>query len=188
MMLKYGSDAIPPRPKTVREKAAEMAALTEEEKRKRQCCFTGHRPEKLSRPVDDIKIDLENEIIAAIREGYRTFITGMARGTDIWAGNIVVRLKEDFPDLRLIAAVPFPSFSKNWDPEWQSLFRTLLDKADLVRTICPKYSFEVYQIRNQWMINHSSKMIAIYDGKAGGTRNALQYAGKCGLQIRCLPG
>lgn len=38
----------------------------EAEKRRFRCCFTGHRPQKLTRPVDDIKIDLENEIIASV--------------------------------------------------------------------------------------------------------------------------
>jgi hypothetical protein len=28
--------------------------MTEQEKRKRRCCFTGHRPEKLDRPEAEI--------------------------------------------------------------------------------------------------------------------------------------
>jgi len=112
-----GAAVLPPRLKTAKEKAATLAALTEEEKKKTRCCFTGHRPQKLQRPVDDIKVDLENEILHAIADGYTTFITGMAYGTDIWAGNIVVRLKDRFPDLKLIAAVPFPGFADEWDEE-----------------------------------------------------------------------
>ena len=187
-MIEYGSEAIPPRPKTAREKAAELAAKTEEEKRRARCCFTGHRPQKLTRPVDDIKVDLENEILHAIADGYTTFITGMAPGTDIWAGKTVVRLKDRFPDLKLIAAVPYPGFADAWNVEWREKYECLLAKADLVKTICPEYSEAAYRLRNQWMVDHSSRAIAVYDGKAGGTRNTIEYARKNGVLVRSLAG
>ena len=187
-MTEYGSDVLPPRPKTAKEKAAARAALTEEEKRKVRCCFTGHRPQKLRRPVDDIKVDLENEILAAIKDGYRTFITGMAYGTDIWAGNIVLRLKDRFPELRLIAAVPFPGFSDGWDEEWKKKYDHLLAGADLVKVICPEYSDEAYHLRNRWMVNHSSRLIGICNGQPGGTMNTIQYARAAKITVRYLKG
>lgn len=161
---------------------------TEAEKRRFRCCFTGHRPQKLTRPVDDIKIDLENEIIASIQEGYTTFITGMACGTDIWAGRIVVRLKDRFPDIRLIAAIPFPEFSDKWEPEWQDRCQLLLSQADLVKTICPDYRETAYMERNAWLVDHSAKLIAVYDGSPGGTRNTIRYARKNGIPVRYLKG
>ena len=187
-MNEYGSDVLPPRPKTAREKAAALSALTEEEKKKARCCFTGHRPQKLQRPIDDIKVDLENEILAAIKDGYTTFITGMAYGTDIWAGSIVVRLKDRYPDIKLIAAIPFPEFSNNWDEEWKKKYDRLLASADLVKVICPEYHDGVYQLRNQWMVNHCSRLIGIYNGQPGGTRNTINYARSAKLTVKCLRG
>ncbi len=186
--IKSGADVLPSRPKTAREKLAELAALTEEDKRKTRCCFTGHRPQKLKRPVDDIKVDLENEILKAVADGYTTFITGMAYGTDIWAGNIVVRLKDRFPDLKLIAAVPFPSFSEAWSEEWKDKYERLLEKADLVKNISSEYSDNAYQERNKWMVDHSSRIIAVYDGTAGGTRNTISYARKAKITVKYLRG
>ena len=74
-----------------------------------RCCFTGHRPSRLLRPEDDIRVDLENSILASVRECCHSFISGMACGVDIWAAEIVVRMKDQFPDLNLhlIAAIPF---------------------------------------------------------------------------------
>ena len=187
-MTEYGFEAIPPRPQTAREKAAARNAMTEEEKRGKRCCFTGHRPGKLSRPVDDIKVDLENEILASINGGYTTFITGMACGTDIWAGNIVVRLKDRFPDLRLIAAVPFPAFPEGWPAPWRERYGQLLRAADLVRVISPEYHDAAYALRNRWMIDHSAKLIAVYNGRPGGTRNTIAYARESRKIVTCLPG
>ena len=177
-----------PRPQTVKEKAAALAAMTEDDKRKKRCCFTGLRPQKLTRPIDDIKVDLENEILRAVADGYTTFITGMAYGTDIWAGNIVVRLKDRFPDLKLIAAIPFPDFSGGWSEEWKEKYKRLIEKADMVKIIANDYSPAVYQRRNEWMVDHSSKVIAVYDGKVGGTRNTINYARKENVNIVTLAG
>lgn len=86
----------------------------EEEKRLHRVCFTGHRPEKLTRSERLIKRDLEKEIKRAINDGFTTFITGMARGTDIWAAEIVLELKEKGKDIKLICASPYHGFEKCW--------------------------------------------------------------------------
>ena len=73
--------------------------------RQHRCCFTGHREHKLHRAEDEIRKALEEAILLAIRGGFTTFITGMATGVDIWAGEIVLELKSQYPELKLIAAV-----------------------------------------------------------------------------------
>ena len=150
----------------------------EDERRKHRCCFTGHRPQGLSRPIDDIKVDLENAIMAAVEEGYTTFITGMCYGVDIWAGEIVNRLKNQYPGLKLIAVVPYPEFSEKWSREWKEKFSRLLDHADAIRYISPLYGETVFQVRDEWMVDHSAKVIAVSNGKKSGTVNTIQYARK----------
>ena len=44
-----------------------------------------------------------------------------------------------YPDIKLIAAIPFPEFSNNWDEEWKKKYDRLLASADLVKVICPEY-------------------------------------------------
>lgn len=94
--------------------------MTESEKRTHRCCFTGHRPEKLSIPESKVKAALQKEIRLAIADGINVFITGMASGVDIWAAEIVLELrkKEELP-LKLIAASPHPGFENRWSIEWQ---------------------------------------------------------------------
>ena len=64
----------------------------------------------------------------------------------------------------------------------------LIASADLVKTICPEYSEAAYQVRNQWMVDRSSKCIAVYNGTAGGTRNTIQYARKNKVFVKYLKG
>ena len=53
--------------------------MTETEKRMHRVCFTGHRPEKLTRSDRATKKDLEKEIRQAVADGLNVFITGMAK-------------------------------------------------------------------------------------------------------------
>ena len=93
-----------------------------------------------------------------------------------------------YPDIKLIAAIPFPEFSNNWDEEWKKKYDRLLASADLVKVICPEYHDGVYQLRNQWMVNHCSRLIGIYNGQPGGTRNTINYARSAKLTVKCLRG
>lgn len=154
--------------------------------RMHRCCFTGHRPQKLRRSEQEIKIDLEKAILQAIADEYTTFITGMAYGVDIWAGQIVVRLRQSNPNLRLIAAVPFQGFEDRWSAEWKRAYAELLEQADLVKYICPRYNAGAYQRRNEWMVDHSSRVIAVFNGKPSGTKNTIDYGMRSRTNIQII--
>ena len=156
--------------------------------RSHRCCFTGHRPQYLKRPQEEIQADLEKAIREAISEGYTTFITGMAKGTDIIAGEVVSRLKTENPQLKLIAAVPFPGFEEYWDTYWKNRFRALLEKADYVKYVASGFSPDVFDIRNRWMVDKSAKVIAVFSGKRGGTLNTIRYARERKVPVECLAG
>ena len=161
---------------------------TETELRKHRCCFTGHRPEKLSRTERAIKLDLKKEIKLAIKDGYTVYLTGMARGTDLWAAEIVLALRKRNKDLKLICAVPYEGFELRWSEHWQNLYRQILAEADLVKVIGNGYHPGIFQIRNEWMVDHSSRVITVYNGQSGGTRNTINYANKQGIPFRCIEG
>ena len=157
--------------------------MSEAEKRKRRLCFTGHRPEKLHSDEAAVCTVLSNAIDAAIADGFVTFITGMARGVDIWAAEIVIARKAVKPEVRLICALPHPDFEKRWSAAWQVRYTAVLQQADLVRTICPAFSMASYQTRNEWMVDHSARVIAIYNGASGGTAKTITYAEKHGVEV-----
>ena len=150
--------------------------MTESEKRIKRVCFTGHRPEKLKASYAEVILALGVAIDEAIAEGFKTFISGMSRGTDIWAAEIVLARRATNSALRLICALPYPHFEEHWAASWQARYHAILQQADLVRTISPSYSLASYQRRNEWMVDHSSRVIAVYNGQPGGTRNTIFYA------------
>ncbi len=157
--------------------------MTEAEKRMHRCCFTGHRPEKMSMTEGQAVKELETAIRQAIEDGFKVFISGMAPGVDIWAAEIVLRLrdKENLP-IKLIAANPHPNFIDRW-PEWSKRYNAVIKAADLTRDICDGYKRGVYQIRNEWMVNHSARVIAIWNGKPSGTKNTVEYANRKNVPV-----
>lgn len=150
----------------------------EAELRLHRCCFTGHRPEKLIRSEAEIKKDLEAAILQAINDGFVTFITGMARGVDIWAAEMVLQLRKQNPNLHLITASPYEGFESRWTEDWKVRYNTVMEQADLIRYVCKGYSKACFQIRNEWMVDRSARVIAVYNGEPGGTRNTIEYAEK----------
>lgn len=161
---------------------------TEAELRQHRCCFTGHRPEKLKRSEAEIKKDLEAAILQAINDGFVTFITGMARGVDIWAGEIVLHLRKENPSLHLIAASPYEGFESRWSEDWKARYNNVLGQADLVRFICKGYSKASFQIRNEWMVDRATRVIAVYNGEPSGTRNTIEYAKRQEIAITYILG
>lgn len=157
--------------------------MTDVPLRNRSYCFTGHRPEKLTMSEGKIKVALETAIKAAVGDGYRTFISGMARGVDLWAAEIVLRLRDEGLPIRLICASPYEGFENRWRAEWGEMYQRVLGSADLVKFICSGYSPSCFQIRNEWMVDHSARVIAVYNGASGGTRNTLDYAKSQGVSI-----
>lgn len=58
-----------------------------------------------------------------------------------------------------------------------------MKQADLVRFICPSYSRDCFQRRNEWMVDHAARVIAVYNGESGGTRNTVAYAKRNGVPV-----
>ena len=139
-------------------------------------CFTGHRPEKLNTSEKEVKAALRKQIDQAVHDGFTVFITGMARGVDLWAAEIVLDLRKRNKEIRLICAIPHEGFEARWSPSWQQLYRYVLTEADLTRVISKGYRTGVYQVRNEWMVNHSARVIAVFNGQPSGTKNTIDYA------------
>ena len=62
----------------------------------------------------------------------------------------------------------------------------MLTAVDLVKAINPAYSMASFQKRDEWMVDQSSKVIAVYDGVPGGTKNTIDYATKCGIEVEYI--
>lgn len=151
------------------------------------CCFTGHRDFNSSYSEEQIAQWLSKEIRLAVEEGYDTFITGMCYGIDIIAAEEVLKQKAGGYKLSLIAATPYIGFESIMTEQWKERYFNVLECANNVYPVCRSYSRSCFYMRNRWMVDHSSRIIAVYNGKKGGTHNTVMYAATKGLTIRLAP-
>ena len=147
-------------------------------------CFTGHRPEKLTQSEDEIRKKLGVGIERALKWKYTTFITGMAQGVDLWAADEILALRKDHPEIKLICAIPYEGYSDKWDSEWKEKYENVKNAADEVYFICHQYMRGAPVIRDKWMVDHSSLVIAVFNGGKGGTKTTIDYA--CSKKTRVL--
>ena len=147
--------------------------------------FTGHRPERLDMAENIVLEWLEEQIRTAIDDGYTDFISGMQRGVDLWAAEIVLRIREEMKDkeIRLFSAVAFSGMEKLWEEDWQKRYHAILNAADGIAYVSDRPGKVAFFKRNEWMVDHSGRVIAVYTGSTGGTKATIQYAKRQGKEI-----
>ena len=148
------------------------------------CSFTGHRPERLRFPESKVIPWLEAEIKRAVGEGYTTFISGMQRGVDLWAAEIVLKLRDEGANIYLVAASAFRSMEQQWDLSWRKCYKKVLQEADETVYVSDTPGRAAFFKRNRYMVDRSSLVIAIYSGGGGGTKETIRYAEEKGVEVR----
>ena len=134
-------------------------------------CFTGHRSYR-----GECKDALLDAVRALYKEGYRTFLCGMAVGFDLAAAEAVLELRNELPEITLDAIVPFEGMERKFSEGDKVRFRNILANADKVVTLAPRYSVELYSVRNNFLVDNSSAIIAYFDGSKGGTAYTVRRA------------
>ncbi len=151
--------------------------------KKRACCFTGHRPERLDMQEKKVIKWLDEQIHKAIDDGYDVFISGMQRGVDIWAAETVLKMKEEGVPIHLIAASAFKGMEGRWEKDWIDRYNVILSKSEDIVFVGNHPSRAAFFARNEWMVDHSSRLIAAFTGAPGGTKQTVNYAEKKGLEV-----
>lgn len=158
-------------------------SVTDNRSFEHSCAFTGHRPERLALPETDVILWLNEQVRQAVNDGYKDFITGMQRGVDIWAAEAVLKLREEDKNIRLIAACAFRGMEDQWDAAWRMRYMDILRAADEIHYIGDRPGRRAFFARNHWMVDRASRLIAVYTGTPGGTRETIEYAESMHLQI-----
>lgn len=157
-------------------------------------CFTGHRPQSLPCKFDEahpvcikIKNQLQRLIIGLIEKKNVThFISGVALGVDTWAAEIVLELKDDYPNITLEAAVPCRSQTCSWNVKSKERYNRLLSLCDKVTYVNETYTKDCMMERNIYMVDNSDYVVAVWNGKASGTGNTVNYAISHHKEVFCI--
>lgn len=137
--------------------------------------FTGHRPDKLGgySEANPLRVKIGYEIMKHLYATKPTeAISGMALGVDQWAAISCIVLGIPFT-----AAIPFAGQELTWPPASRDQYDYLIKKAARVEIVSSGgYAASKMQRRNEWMVDRCDRLLAVYDGSAGGTANCIGYA------------
>ena len=143
-------------------------------------CLCVYRP-----PAKKFSMEVLTAQIGALADrGVTDFLSGMTQGTDLWCSEIVLDLKKKNPALRLHCILPCKGQESKWTASAQERYHSILDQANEVVYVGQEYSKDCMLKRNRYLVDHSSFLLAVYNGtRRSGTGATVRYALKQGREV-----
>ncbi|MFK2824170.1 DUF1273 domain-containing protein [Bacillus sp. B190/17] len=138
---------------------------------------TGYKPYELGifkkddQAVIYIKKALENELRRLLEEGLEWLLISGQLGVECWAAEVMLQLKEEYPQVKLAVLTPFLNQHENWNEDNQHNYEVLLAKADFVDSVSklPYTSPAQFRNKNQLFLHKSAGLLVIYDEEHPGS-------------------
>ena len=124
-------------------------------RKNRTACFTGHR-ELPTENLPEISKRLEDTLLTLVEQGYCYFGAGGALGFDTLAAQTVLRLRERYPQIRLILVLPCLNQTRGWQQADVDIYEELKRRADKVTYTSESYFRGCMQKRNRHLVDNSS--------------------------------
>ncbi|WP_173460281.1 SLOG family protein [Ruminococcus flavefaciens] len=172
-------------------------------------CFTGHRENSIvpykGNPiyriitVRTVQLMLMRYIDMAVESGYRSFISGLAEGTDLWAAKYILVKKRSDSSIKLIGVMPYLRHAQRFAPLYKESLADVERGADVLLTTNTdpdiiygkkgaggNTSPDVYRLRNYFMADNAAAVISYFNEGSfkSGTFQTLNYAARQGRKIR----
>ena len=157
------------------------------------CCFTGHRPVRLPWGEDEshpqcraLKEVLDLELRELYRRGFRHFMSGMARGCDLYFAEAVLALRACRSGVTLECALPYAGQAERWPRPERLRHQAIVEQCDVETPVQQHYDRFCMHRRDRYMVERSAAILAVYSGGGGGTAYTLEQAMRRRLQIFLL--
>lgn len=145
--------------------------------------FTGHRFIPYDK-IASLREALKTVILEHYNRGIRIFYCGMAMGFDLLAAEVVLSMKETYPDIVLVAAVPYRGQCEKFTPYNKQRYHNILSKANEVVILEENYTDGCFLRRNDYMLSCSGHLIGYFDGvPKGGTYYTFKRAKQRGMPV-----
>lgn len=138
--------------------------------------ITGHRPDKLGGYSESVFLQyVQRAKDELIFYNPTRVITGMALGWDQAVAQACIEL-----DIPFDAYLPCSQQDKKWGAYSKQKYKALLAKAASIKVITPdpipmSISSAMFA-RNQAIVKDSDRLLALFNGEPGGTKNTVNYA------------
>ena len=122
------------------------------------------------------------------KRGVRRFYTGGAIGVNLWAGELLLKLKEEpgYEDLELAVILPFPGHDAKWNVRSRKRLEYLIRHSVEHLTVGTEDCRESYISQNRYLMDHAQYLVAVSEEhreQETGSFQVTTYAREKGLEI-----
>lgn len=122
------------------------------------------------------------------KRGVRRFYIGGAIGVNLWAGELLLKLKEEpgYEDLELVVILPFPGHDAKWDVRSRKRLEYLIRHSVEHLTVGTEDCRESYISQNRYLVDHAQCLVAVGEEHREQETESFQvttYAREKGLEI-----
>ncbi|GAA0348024.1 DUF1273 domain-containing protein [Bacillus carboniphilus] len=140
-----------------------------------------------------IKKALEKEFRLLMDEGLEWLLTSAQLGVDLWALEVGIELREEFPSLKIGAIEPFQGQSEKWNEENQAWYNEIILNVDYTNSLYHQpykgpYMFRQHQ---EFILHKTDGVIILYDPEREGSPKyfyeaANAYRNKAPYEVRSI--
>lgn len=137
---------------------------------------TGYKPMELNlfkpddKRIEFIKAAIEKRLIGFIEEGMEWVLISGQMGVELWTGEVVLDLKEDY-DVKLAVVPPFENQESRWPEAIQQVYQELTMMADFYQPLYQGNYKGGYQFKakNKWLVAKSDGCLILLDDENPGS-------------------
>ena len=104
-------------------------------------------------------------------------------GFDTIAGKTIIKLKQYYPNIQLILALPCKNQSSLWSAHDVKIYENIISEADKIIYVSEKYFKGCMHKRNGFMVDNSDFCIFYLTCSTGGTYYTVNYAKQKNLNL-----
>ena len=146
------------------------------------CAFTGHRDLGKDFSLKETSKEIEKLILRGVTD----FYNGMAMGFDLYAAEAVLKLKKKYPQIKLIACIPFIGQESRFSDRDKRRYAKVYKAADEKVVLFPRYYNGCFLARDRFMADKADSLVTYCRKETGGTAYTVRYFQKKKPQCRIL--
>ncbi|WP_127585462.1 DUF1273 domain-containing protein [Paenibacillus koleovorans] len=137
-----------------------------------------------------IRKAIRRQLLVLLEEGLEWVVVSGQWGVELWAAEVALELKTEYPQLQLAVITPFLEQDEKWSEEKRGVYGSVLQRADFVSSVTKTKYDGTWQFaeKDKFLLRNTDGLLLVYDEENEGSprfirRQAMQLAEKGSYRI-----
>ena len=105
------------------------------------------------------------------------------KSVDMYAAEIVLELKEKYPQITLECAIPYERQAVRWPEALRNRYFSIAERCNQETMLQRQYTPDCLRKRNRYMVDHADIVLAVWNSSPSGTGQTVWYARETGKPV-----